>query len=458
MRWHPIRGRPTQGRSVHEWIGDGWAVLFSHPKDFTPVSRPSSATWPRSAGFESAASRSSASASIRSTTTSLGQGHRGDAGYRAQLPDDRRPELKIASFTTCCRPGPRQRQPAARPDNATVRIVFVIGPDKKVKLVLVYPMSTGRNFDEVLRSIDLMQLTAKHSVATPANWPKGQTSSCSTPSRRTKRGRFAKGVTVIKPYLGPRRPRRLTRFMRTLGLPAASPCRCSARAPGAWARTGQAAATSSVRCDAASTWLTLIDAAEMYAEGGPRRSWARRSGAGGRGVPGQQSLPAQRVGRGHGRRLRAQPAPSRHRSPRPLSAALARRPSAGRTVAAFGRLQRDGKIRHWASAASTPTRWPSWRLSWPVPPAPPIRRSTTSRRGIDGICSLVPRAGDAGHGLQPGRAGSPADRRRARRSCPRARLHTFQIAPPWSWPSRASWRSPRRPAPSMSRRMPARST
>src|SRR5215467_6157450 len=103
----------TQGTiNFHEWIGDGWAILFSHPKDFTPV-----------------------------CTTEL--------GYMAGL----------------------ESESAA--DNATVRTVFVIGPDKKIKLQLSYPMSTGRNFDEVLRVLDSIQLTAKHKVATPANWKQG---------------------------------------------------------------------------------------------------------------------------------------------------------------------------------------------------------------------------------------------------------------------------------------------
>ena len=87
-------------------------------------------------------------------------------------------------------------------DNATVRNVFVIGPDKKVKLVLVYPMSTGRNFDEILRVIDSMQLTAKHSVATPANWKQGEDVIVvnSIPTEEARQ-RFTKGVTELKPYL-----------------------------------------------------------------------------------------------------------------------------------------------------------------------------------------------------------------------------------------------------------------
>ena len=168
----------TQGRiKFHHWIGDSWAVLFSHPKDFTPV-----------------------------CTTEL--------GYMAKIqPDFERRNVKIIGLsvdpigkhelwandieeTQGTRPGypiisdadfnvsklygmlpastsgdPAARTPA---DNQTVRNVFVIGPDKKVKLILIYPMTTGRNFDEVLRVIDSLQLTAKHRVSTPVNWKLGE--------------------------------------------------------------------------------------------------------------------------------------------------------------------------------------------------------------------------------------------------------------------------------------------
>jgi alkyl hydroperoxide reductase subunit AhpC len=132
----------TEGRiRFHDWIGDTWAVLFSHPRDFTPV-----------------------------CTTELGyMGHApnypmiGDADFNVS---------KLYGMLPASTSGdPTQRTPA---DNQTVRNVFVIGPDKKIKLVLVYPMTTGRNFDEVLRVIDSLQLTAKHKVATPVNWQQGE--------------------------------------------------------------------------------------------------------------------------------------------------------------------------------------------------------------------------------------------------------------------------------------------
>ena len=104
----------------------------------------------------------------------LGEGHRGDAGHRPELPDHRRLRLQRLEAVRDA-PGGTEGDPLARTpaDNQTVRNVFVIGPDKKIKLILVYPMTTGRNFDEVLRVIDSLQLTANHKVATPAQWKNG---------------------------------------------------------------------------------------------------------------------------------------------------------------------------------------------------------------------------------------------------------------------------------------------
>ena len=164
--------------NFHDWIGDCWAVLFSHPKDFTPVCT-------TELGYMAKIKPEFDQRNVKIIGLSVdpvdnhervGQGHRGDPGHRAQLPDHRRQRLQgRPSSTTCSRPTsaatPTTRTPA---DNQTVRNVFVIGPDKKIKLILVYPMTTGRNFDEVLRVIDSLQLTAKHKVATPANWKQGE--------------------------------------------------------------------------------------------------------------------------------------------------------------------------------------------------------------------------------------------------------------------------------------------
>ena len=160
----------------HDWIGDGWAVLFSHPKDFTPVCTTElgymAKLQPEFAkrnvkilglSVDPVANHSKWAADIEETQ-----------GAKVNYPMIGDPQLKVAKLygmlpaeagESC-----EGRTPA---DNATVRTVFVIGPDKKIKLVLIYPMTTGRNFDEVLRAIDSLQLTATHRLATPAQWRQG---------------------------------------------------------------------------------------------------------------------------------------------------------------------------------------------------------------------------------------------------------------------------------------------
>ena len=161
----------------HDWIGDSWAVLFSHPKNFTPVCT-------TELGYMASIKPEFDRRNVKIIGLSVdpvdgnarvGQGHRGDPGHRAQLPDHQRRRLQASpSSTRCCRPTPAATRPQRTPaDNQTVRNVFVIGPDKKIKLILVYPMTTGRNFDEVLRVVDSLQLTANHKVSTPAQWQQG---------------------------------------------------------------------------------------------------------------------------------------------------------------------------------------------------------------------------------------------------------------------------------------------
>ena len=168
----------TQGRiNFHEWIGDSWAVLFSHPKDFTPVCTTELGYMARikpefdrrdvkiiGLSVDPVDSHTKWASDIEET-----QGHApnypmiGDADFAVS---------KLYGMLPAETSGDAgARTPA---DNQTVRNVFVIGPDKKIKLVLVYPMTTGRNFDEVLRVIDSLQLTAKHKVATPVNWKHGE--------------------------------------------------------------------------------------------------------------------------------------------------------------------------------------------------------------------------------------------------------------------------------------------
>ena len=167
----------TQGKiNFHEWIGDGWAILFSHPKDFTPVCTTELGYMAKlkpefdkrgvkiiGLSVDSASDHEGWARDIEETQGSapnypiIGDSDFSVSKLYGMLPADTSGDAKA-------------RTPA---DNQTVRNVFVIGPDKKVKLILVYPMTTGRNFDEVLRVIDSLQLTANHKVATPAQWQPG---------------------------------------------------------------------------------------------------------------------------------------------------------------------------------------------------------------------------------------------------------------------------------------------
>jgi len=167
----------TQGRiRFHEWLGDSWAVLFSHPKDFTPVCT-------TELGYMARIKPEFDKRGVKIIGLSVDPVERHakwaedikeTQGFAPNYPMIGDPDLSISKLygmlPASASGGADGRTPA---DNQTVRNVFVIGPDKKIKLVLVYPMTTGRNFDEVLRVIDSMQLTAKHRVATPVNWQLG---------------------------------------------------------------------------------------------------------------------------------------------------------------------------------------------------------------------------------------------------------------------------------------------
>jgi thioredoxin-dependent peroxiredoxin len=168
----------TAGRiKFHDWIGKSWAVLFSHPKDFTPVCTTELGYMAKiKPEFDK---RNVKIIGISVDSTGDHEGWADDIeetqGTRPNYPiigDDDFQVAKLYEMLPADVEGDaKARTPA---DNQTVRNVFVIGPDKKVKLVLVYPMTTGRNFDEVLRVIDSLQLTAKHRVATPVNWQQGE--------------------------------------------------------------------------------------------------------------------------------------------------------------------------------------------------------------------------------------------------------------------------------------------
>jgi alkyl hydroperoxide reductase subunit AhpC len=168
----------TQGPiSFHEWIGDGWAILFSHPKDFTPVCTTELGYM---AGLQQEFARRNCKI-IGLSVDPVGSHGKWAAdieetqGHRVNYPMIGDPELKVAKLYDMLPADAGNTSEGRTPaNNATVRTVFVIGPDKKIKLMLMYPMSTGRNFDEVLRVLDSIQLTARHNVATPVNWKPGQ--------------------------------------------------------------------------------------------------------------------------------------------------------------------------------------------------------------------------------------------------------------------------------------------
>jgi thioredoxin-dependent peroxiredoxin len=161
----------------HDWIGDSWAVLFSHPKDFTPVCT-------TELGYMAKIKPEFDRRNIKMIGLSVDPTDKHDQwasdiadtqGYAPNYPIIGDGDFNVSKLYGML-PAEVSGDPAGRTpaDNQTVRNVFVIGPDKKVKLILVYPMTTGRNFDEVLRVIDSLQLTAKHRVATPVNWHQGE--------------------------------------------------------------------------------------------------------------------------------------------------------------------------------------------------------------------------------------------------------------------------------------------
>jgi alkyl hydroperoxide reductase subunit AhpC len=196
----------TQGKiNFHEWIGDGWAVLFSHPKDFTPVCTTElgymAGLQPEFAkrntkiiglSVDPVSSHGKWAADIEETQ-----------GHKVNYPMIGDPELRIAKlYGMLPAESGNTSEGRTAADNATVRTVFVVGPDKKVKLQLSYPMSTGRNFDEILRVIDSMQLTAKHKVSTPVNWKPGDDVIISgNVSNEEAQKQYPGGWKSPKPYL-----------------------------------------------------------------------------------------------------------------------------------------------------------------------------------------------------------------------------------------------------------------
>ena len=196
----------TEGKiRFHEWIGNGWAILFSHPKDFTPVCTTELGYMARlKPEFEKRDTKV-----IGLSVDSVEEHKRWvkdieeTQGATVNYPLIGDPELKIAKLYDMlpaeARGEAKSRTPA---DNATVRSVFLIGPDKRVKLILTYPMSAGRNFDEVLRALDAIQLNARYNVATPVNWNRGDDVIIPTSvSDEQAQTQFPAGWKAPRPYL-----------------------------------------------------------------------------------------------------------------------------------------------------------------------------------------------------------------------------------------------------------------
>ncbi|MEO0620730.1 MAG: peroxiredoxin [Pseudomonadota bacterium] len=189
--------------SFHDWIGDGYAVLFSHPKDFTPVCTTELGLM---AGMVPEFAKRGAKI-IGISVDPVEDHHRWKAdietvsGNSVSYPMIGDPELKVAKLYDMLPASETAVEGRTPATNATVRTVFVIGPDKKIKLSLTYPMTTGRNFDEILRALDSIQLTAEHKVATPANWKAGEdviiTPAVSDEEATARFGTFEK----VLPYL-----------------------------------------------------------------------------------------------------------------------------------------------------------------------------------------------------------------------------------------------------------------
>jgi len=196
----------TEGHiRFHDWIGNSWVVLFSHPKDFTPVCTTELGTMARlkpefdkrnvkivGLSVDPVANHSKWAIDIKDTM-----------GFAPNYPMIGDTDLKIAKargMLPAAASGDAGQRTAA--DNQTVRNVFIVGPDKKIKLILVYPMTTGRNFDEVLRVVDSLQLTAKHKVATPANWKQGEdVIIAGSVSDDDAKKAYPQGWKAPKPYL-----------------------------------------------------------------------------------------------------------------------------------------------------------------------------------------------------------------------------------------------------------------
>ena len=198
--------KTTHGEiNLHEWLGESWGVLFSHPKDFTPVCTTELAYLTKIESEFIARDVKLIGLSVDSVEDhnkwkeDVNSIHGKKVNYPI-IADDNLQIAKLYNMLPADEIGEAKDRTAV--NNATVRSVFIIGPDKRIKLILVYPMTTGRNFDEILRAIDSMQLTVKHKVATPANWNKGE-DVIIVPAVKEDEAKklFPKGWKTLKPYL-----------------------------------------------------------------------------------------------------------------------------------------------------------------------------------------------------------------------------------------------------------------
>lgn len=196
----------TQGPiHFHEWIGNGWAILFSHPKDFTPVCTTELGSMAKLAPEFAQRNCKVIGLSVDPVESHLRweKDIEETQGYAVNYPMIGDPTLAIAKLYDMLpaeEPGTSEGRTAV--NNQTVRSVFIIGPDKKIKLQLTYPMTTGRNFYEILRVVDSMQLTAEHKVATPANWKDGEDVIIVTSvSDAEAKEKYPEGWKTLKPYL-----------------------------------------------------------------------------------------------------------------------------------------------------------------------------------------------------------------------------------------------------------------
>lgn len=201
-----FEAQTTEGPiKFHEWIGDGWAILFSHPKDFTPVCTTELGAMAKLKPEFDRRNCKIVGLSVDPVEnhTKWAQDITDVTGATVNYPMIGDTDLKVAKLYNMLPADTEGTSEGRTPaTNATVRTVFIVGPDKRIKLMLTYPMSTGRNFDEILRVLDSLQMTAQYQLATPANWQPGDDAIIAgTVTDEAAKGMFPQGWKTLKPYL-----------------------------------------------------------------------------------------------------------------------------------------------------------------------------------------------------------------------------------------------------------------